>query len=128
MCAAETKVTTNIWMTGLGTEDNLKNTYTSSITPVESAKLKTVVNDTVDICPAHITMSSAYGVLIKSLSGTVYVGMNCTATADCSVCHFVLSEGASNYYSINTTLTAVISIVACVSIGEGLIEYMVVAT
>ena len=124
---AKVKVTTNIWMTGLGTEDSLKNTYTSGITPEESAKLKTVVNDTVDIAPANVTMSSAYGVLVKALSGTVYIGVNATAI-DCSACQFVLSEGASNFYSFNTTVTAVVSVVSMVSTGNGLIEYLVVAT
>lgn len=124
---AKVKVTTNIWMTGLGSEDSLKNTYTSSIAPEESAKLKTVVNDTVDIAPANVTMSSAYGVLIKAISNTVYVGINATAI-DCSACQFVLSVGASNFYSFNTNVTAVVSVVAMVSAGTGLIEYLVVAT
>lgn len=125
--AAETKVSTNIWMTGLGKEISLKNTYTSGITPVEAANLRTVINDTVDICPANVTMSSAYGVLVKALSNTVYIGVNATAI-DCSACQFVLSEGASNFYSFNTTVTAVVSVVACVSTGTGQIEYIVVAT
>ena len=124
---AAVKVTTNIWMTGLGSEDNLKNTYTSSITPMESACLRTVINDTVDIAPANATMSSAFGVCIKALSGNVYIGINATAI-DCSACQFILSEGASNLYSFNTTVTAVVSVVAMVSTGNGLIEYMVVAT
>ena len=121
------KVTTNIWMTGLGEEQSLRNTYISGITPVGTAVYNTVVNDTVNIAPTGVNMSNAFGLLVHAISGTVYVGMNATAI-DCSACHFILSEGAGNFYSINPTLTAVISIIACVSAGSGQIEYAVAAT
>ena len=93
--AAAVKVTNNIWVTGLGSEQSLKNTYTSGKAPVEAAKYNTTINDTANISPTGMSMSNAFGLAVKAISGTVYIGFN-AAAIDCSACQFILSEGASN--------------------------------
>jgi len=122
--AAECKVTTNITLTGLGSENQLKNTFNTNTTPAEIVESKPVISTTIyHIDYGSIDADDAFSLYLKALAGNVYIGINVSAALS-TAGQLYIPEGESTYLPLNIVLSA--DIYALGSDADSQLEYMVV--
>lgn len=100
---AECKVTTNLYITGLGATVEAANTFTED-EPSEFLQHYAVVSAPMNLDSGSIAISTVRGLWLKAESGTIYVLLANTATAvSATNSNLALAEGESNYFSLNTS-------------------------
>lgn len=97
----ECKVTTNLYITGLGPTIEVSNYFTED-EPAEALQHYTVVSAPMNLDSGSIAISTAHGLWLKAESGTIYVLFaNTTTNVTATNAALALGEGESNYYSLN---------------------------
>ena len=99
--AGAAKITSKIYITGLGTDAEATNSFTTSA-PVEYIKQYNIVSVPLNLDVGNIALTAVYGLWLKAEVGTIYIKLNDTSTAvTAASAEMILSAGASEYYSIN---------------------------
>ena len=126
--AAAAEVTTNITITGLGSETQLQNTFTANAVPTEVTKLYTLISATSQALDwGGCAASTASGLLIKAVAQKAWVEVNST---DCTstTAGIYIPEGESAYIPLNNLLVSTTSVWVLGTAAAAAIEYVVMAT
>lgn len=111
--AAEAKIVANITVTGLGSEDQIRNTFSTNTVPAEVIKTKPIISTSYALDTGGSGISASNTLYVKAISATVYVCFGVTSGA-ISVAQFKIPEGQSAVFPLNVTDQATAA--ACVPI------------
>lgn len=128
--AGQLDVTINSTVTGLGSEDQLNNTFTHGTAPTETIKHKPIVGTSDTALDAGgLSISAAYALVIKAKADNIYLSLN-AISVKVSVAHIKIPEGHSAYIPLNTgNVTSVVTSIHMIgSVATAQAEYILLAT
>ena len=131
--AADAAVTVNMTVTGLGSKDEMTNSFSTNTVPAETIKNVAIISTSYALNLGGSGISAANTLLIESISATIFVCFGQDSGA-ISLAQFAIPEGESAYFPINVTDQATVA--ACVPVtsvylfcsSTGICEYILLAT